>query len=29
MGREAILAILKEYKKAYATQYGILEIGIF
>ena len=29
MGREAILAILNEYKKAYATQYGILEIGIF
>jgi len=29
MGREAILAILSEYKKTFAAQYGILEIGIF
>ena len=29
MGREAILAILREYKKAFSAQYGILEIGIF
>jgi predicted nucleotidyltransferase len=29
MGREDILAILREYKQAFAEKYGILEIGVF
>lgn len=29
MGREDILALLREYKRGYADQYGILELGIF
>jgi len=29
MGREDILAILREYKEAFAEKYGILELGVF
>jgi len=29
MGREDILAILREYKEAFAVKYGILELGVF
>lgn len=29
MSREDILAILREFKRAYAEKYGILEIGVF
>ena len=29
MGREDILAILRDYKQAFAEKYGILELGVF
>lgn len=29
MGREDILALLRDYKQAYADQYGILTLGVF
>ncbi len=29
MGREAILAILRDFKQNFAEKYGILEIGVF
>jgi uncharacterized protein len=29
MNREDILAILRQFKRDYAEQYGILEIGVF
>jgi predicted nucleotidyltransferase len=29
VGREDILTLLRNYKQAYADQYGILELGVF
>ena len=29
MGRDAILAILRDFKQNFAEKYGILEIGVF
>lgn len=29
MGRDAILAILRDFKQNFADKYGILEIGVF
>ncbi len=29
MSRDAVLAVLREFKRNYAEQYGILELGLF
>ncbi|MDH4099724.1 MAG: nucleotidyltransferase domain-containing protein [Nitrospirota bacterium] len=29
MGRDAILAILRDFKQAHAEEYGIIELGVF
>ena len=29
MGRDSILAILRDFKQNFAEKYGILEIGVF
>ncbi|MBI5815025.1 MAG: nucleotidyltransferase domain-containing protein [Nitrospinae bacterium] len=29
MGRDDVLALLRDYKKKYAAKYGIIEIGVF